>query len=152
MPEHAWWLVHLYKYMRTLLPLPQNKREKTFFIQEIIIMAPYHSIPSILTPIKFCLLFSLLVGMGSAQLSSTFYAKSCPNAVSTIKSAVDSAVSSEARMGASLLRLHFHDCFVNASHLSLSSSFIFNYFFISAILCDLQMSTCVCVRELMCIN
>ncbi|GMY25657.1 cationic peroxidase 1 [Fagus crenata] len=74
-------------------------------------MAPSHSIPSILTSIKFCLLFSLLVGMGSAQLSSTFYAKSCPNAVSTIKSAVDSAVSSEARMGASLLRLHFHDCF-----------------------------------------
>ncbi|KAM5560624.1 cationic peroxidase 1-like [Rosa sericea] len=55
----------------------------------------------------------LLVGIASAQLSSTFYSSSCPNALSTIKSAVDSAVSSEARMGASLLRLHFHDCFVN---------------------------------------
>uniref|UniRef100_A0A2N9HKA8 Peroxidase n=1 Tax=Fagus sylvatica TaxID=28930 RepID=A0A2N9HKA8_FAGSY len=44
-------------------------------------------------------------------LSSTFYAKSCPHALYTIKSAVNSAVSSEARMGASLLRLHFHDCF-----------------------------------------
>ena len=33
-----------------------------------------------------------------------------------------SAVSNEPRMGASLLRLHFHDCFVNASHLSLSLS------------------------------
>ncbi|PRQ42748.1 putative peroxidase [Rosa chinensis] len=53
----------------------------------------------------------LLVGIASAQLSSTFYSSSCPNALSTIKSAVDSAVSSEARMGASLLRLHFHDCF-----------------------------------------
>uniref|UniRef100_A0A7N2R7V9 Peroxidase n=1 Tax=Quercus lobata TaxID=97700 RepID=A0A7N2R7V9_QUELO len=49
--------------------------------------------------------------MVSAQLSSDFYATSCPNALSTIKSAVESAVSSEARMGASLLRLHFHDCF-----------------------------------------
>ncbi|XP_068342079.1 cationic peroxidase 1-like [Pyrus communis] len=57
-------------------------------------------------------LFFLLVG-ASAQLSSTFYGKSCPNALSTIKSAVNSAVSKEARMGASLLRLHFHDCFVN---------------------------------------
>ncbi|XP_059463435.1 cationic peroxidase 1-like [Corylus avellana] len=59
------------------------------------------------------LLCSLLVGMASAQLSSTFYDTSCPKALSTIKSAVASAVKTEARMGASLLRLHFHDCFVN---------------------------------------
>ncbi|XP_023922714.1 cationic peroxidase 1 [Quercus suber] len=76
-------------------------------------MAPFFSIPSILTTVKFFLLFSFLVGMVSAHLSSTFYATSCPNSLSTIKSAVDSAVSSEPRMGASLLRLHFHDCFVN---------------------------------------
>ncbi|XP_043705658.1 cationic peroxidase 1-like isoform X2 [Telopea speciosissima] len=56
--------------------------------------------------------FLVLVGMASAQLSSTYYSSSCPNALSTIKSAVNSAVSSESRMGASLLRLHFHDCFV----------------------------------------
>ncbi|XP_062167520.1 cationic peroxidase 1-like [Alnus glutinosa] len=71
---------------------------------------PY-SIPS--TTTKFCLLFSLLVGMASAQLSSTFYDTSCPKALSTIKTVVDAAVEIEARMGASLLRLHFHDCFVN---------------------------------------
>ena len=33
-----------------------------------------------------------------------------------------STVTNEPRMGASLLRLHFYDCFVNASHLSLSLS------------------------------
>ncbi|KAG0498588.1 hypothetical protein HPP92_003279 [Vanilla planifolia] len=33
-------------------------------------------------------------------------------ASSTIKAAVQSAIASEKRMGASLLRLHFHDCFV----------------------------------------
>ncbi|KAK4742552.1 hypothetical protein SAY87_000553 [Trapa incisa] len=55
----------------------------------------------------------LLVRTASAQLSSTFYDKTCPKALSTIQSAVKSAVSKEARMGASLLRLHFHDCFVN---------------------------------------
>ncbi|KAI4321419.1 hypothetical protein MLD38_034802 [Melastoma candidum] len=49
-----------------------------------------------------------------AQLSSDFYSSSCPSALSIINDAVTSAVSSEARMGASLLRLHFHDCFVNA--------------------------------------
>ncbi|KAE8772909.1 Peroxidase 2 [Hordeum vulgare] len=48
----------------------------------------------------------------SAQLSPTFYQTTCPNALSTIKAAVTAAVNKENRMGASLLRLHFHDCFV----------------------------------------
>ncbi|KAD3338109.1 hypothetical protein E3N88_33630 [Mikania micrantha] len=46
------------------------------------------------------------------QLSANFYARSCPNFRSIITRAVNSAVSNEARMGASLLRLHFHDCFI----------------------------------------
>jgi peroxidase len=60
----------------------------------------------------------LLLGLAaaaSAQLSATFYDASCPNALATIKSAVTAAVSNEPRMGASLLRLHFHDCFVQVS-------------------------------------
>jgi peroxidase len=61
----------------------------------------------------------------SAQLSSTFYDTSCPNALSTIKSAVTTAVNNEARMGASLLRLHFHDCFVDASFQTLALAWIF---------------------------
>ncbi|KAL3752499.1 peroxidase 4-like [Eucalyptus grandis] len=52
-------------------------------------------------------------GSASAQLSTNFYSKSCPNVLSTAKSVVQSAVSKERRMGASLLRLFFHDCFVN---------------------------------------
>ncbi|GMY08348.1 peroxidase P7-like [Fagus crenata] len=57
----------------------------------------------------------LLFFMGSvnAQLSTNFYSSSCPNLFSTVKSTVQSAISKEARMGASLLRLFFHDCFVN---------------------------------------
>ena len=67
--------------------------------------------------------YVFLLGTATAQLSSNFYASTCPNVLSIIKQAVDSAVSKEARMGASLLRLHFHDCFVNASTLfSLSLS------------------------------
>ncbi|XP_062167142.1 cationic peroxidase 1-like [Alnus glutinosa] len=80
------------------------------------LMASHRSAPSVHTTTKVCLLFSVLLvgmtGMASAQLSSTFYDKSCPKALSIIKSAIVSAVSKEARMGASLLRLHFHDCFV----------------------------------------
>jgi peroxidase len=51
----------------------------------------------------------------SAQLSATFYDSSCPRALGTIRSAVTAAVNRDPRMGASLLRLHFHDCFVQAS-------------------------------------
>lgn len=56
------------------------------------------------------LLFSAVV---SAQLSTDFYDETCPDALDIIESAVRDAVSKESRMGASLLRLHFHDCFVN---------------------------------------
>ncbi|GLJ14591.1 hypothetical protein SUGI_0236270 [Cryptomeria japonica] len=49
----------------------------------------------------------------NGQLCPAFYEKTCPSALSTIKAAVKQAVAKEKRMGASLLRLHFHDCFVN---------------------------------------
>ncbi|XP_057548556.1 peroxidase P7-like [Amaranthus tricolor] len=55
----------------------------------------------------------LFIGSCSAQLSTNFYSKSCPKLFATVKSVVQSAVSKEPRMGASLLRLFFHDCFVN---------------------------------------
>ncbi|CAN6200270.1 unnamed protein product [Urochloa humidicola] len=63
---------------------------------------------------RLCLVVLLaMASAAAAQLSSTFYDTSCPNALSTIKSAVTSAVNNEPRMGASLLRMHFHDCFVD---------------------------------------
>ncbi|RYR36837.1 hypothetical protein Ahy_A09g041789 [Arachis hypogaea] len=57
-----------------------------------------------------------VIGIGSGDddhelLSENFYHKTCPKAVETIRKAVIDAVSQEPRMGASLLRLHFHDCF-----------------------------------------
>ncbi|CAL5071170.1 unnamed protein product [Urochloa decumbens] len=69
-----------------------------------------------------CLSLLVLVALASAasaQLSSTFYDTSCPRALATIKSAVNAAVAQEARMGASLLRLHFHDCFVQGCDASI---------------------------------
>ncbi|KAK9913831.1 hypothetical protein M0R45_037637 [Rubus argutus] len=62
------------------------------------------------------LIFALLIlfmGTTNAQLSTNFYSKSCPSLFSTVRSTVQSAIKNEARMGASLLRLFFHDCFVN---------------------------------------
>jgi peroxidase len=64
----------------------------------------------------------------SAQLSSTFYDTSCPKALATIKSGVTAAVSSNPRMGASLLRLHFHDCFVNVSKIQCFTIYNRHYF------------------------
>lgn len=55
---------------------------------------------------------SLLSCAAHAQLSTTFYASSCPNLQSIVRSAMTQAVSNEQRIGASLLRLFFHDCFV----------------------------------------
>ncbi|KAL2896339.1 Peroxidase 4 [Bienertia sinuspersici] len=57
--------------------------------------------------------FMAFIGSSSAQLTTNFYSKSCPQLFTTVKSVVQSAINKEARMGASLLRLHFHDCFVN---------------------------------------
>ncbi|KAG7023931.1 Peroxidase 4, partial [Cucurbita argyrosperma subsp. argyrosperma] len=59
------------------------------------------------------LLAMLLVGSSSAQLSPNFYYTTCPKLLGIVRAGVQSAVAKEARMGASLLRLHFHDCFVN---------------------------------------
>ncbi|XP_022764402.1 peroxidase P7-like [Durio zibethinus] len=59
------------------------------------------------------LLLLLVLGSTNAQLSTNFYSKSCPNLFSAVKSTVHSAIMEELRMGASLLRLFFHDCFVN---------------------------------------
>lgn len=51
----------------------------------------------------------------NAQLSPTFYDATCPNLQTTIKTAVRKAISAERRMAGSLIRLHFHDCFVQVT-------------------------------------
>lgn len=49
------------------------------------------------------------------ELTPDFYSETCPHALSTIKFLVGAAILREPRMGASLVRLHFHDCFVSVS-------------------------------------
>ncbi|XP_058091655.1 peroxidase P7-like [Magnolia sinica] len=49
----------------------------------------------------------------SSQLSVSFYANTCPSVFDTVRTAMRSAINREARMGASIIRLFFHDCFVN---------------------------------------
>ncbi|KAL7587052.1 hypothetical protein Lser_V15G39720 [Lactuca serriola] len=79
----------------------------------------YHkSIVTILIPILALLLSSNYIPC-KAQLSTTFYDDTCPNALTTIRSSINAAVTSESRMAASLIRLHFHDCFVQGCDASI---------------------------------
>ncbi|KAG0616452.1 hypothetical protein M758_5G116800 [Ceratodon purpureus] len=57
----------------------------------------------------------VLVVMSSCiegQLTNFFYEESCPELFAIVKAEVQKAVIIEKRMAASLVRLHFHDCFV----------------------------------------
>ncbi|KAK1277436.1 Peroxidase 53 [Acorus gramineus] len=56
---------------------------------------------------------AMLITGSNGQLSSTFYSSTCSNVSSIVRSVVQQAQQSDARIYASLLRLHFHDCFVN---------------------------------------
>lgn len=60
----------------------------------------------------FFVSFLLFFGIVSGELSPTFYGTSCPDALSIIKTGIKDAISKENRIGASLLRMFFHDCFV----------------------------------------
>ncbi|XP_047081382.1 peroxidase 70-like [Lolium rigidum] len=60
-----------------------------------------------------CLLALFLLSSAAyGQLSPSFYARSCPTLQLIVRATMLKALLTERRMGASLLRLHFHDCFV----------------------------------------
>lgn len=55
----------------------------------------------------------LFWGISDAQLSPTFYASTCPNVSSIVRGVVEQAARNDVRLGAKLIRMHFHDCFVD---------------------------------------
>ncbi|THU72380.1 hypothetical protein C4D60_Mb04t11510 [Musa balbisiana] len=61
-----------------------------------------------------------------AHLTPKYYANSCPQALYTIRTAVRSAIARERRMAASIIRLHFHDCFVQVKNACPSSAAVGN--------------------------
>ncbi|CAI9096928.1 OLC1v1033192C1 [Oldenlandia corymbosa var. corymbosa] len=80
----------------------------------------YSTVFATLSVISLLLLLLSSINGCEAQLSSqNFYSSSCPNALSTIRTVIRSAVSRERRMAGSLIRLHFHDCFVQGCDASI---------------------------------
>ncbi|RDX97157.1 Peroxidase 4, partial [Mucuna pruriens] len=71
---------------------------------------------------------ALSVADAKKKLSSDFYSSSCPELLPIVEKGIIKAIKKETRIGASLLRLHFHDCFVNGCDASVllddTSSFI----------------------------
>lgn len=64
--------------------------------------------------VSLCLM-TLVTMLSVDALTTDFYAKSCPRIHSIVKAEIKKAVNVEKRMAASLIRLHFHDCFVHVS-------------------------------------
>ncbi|KAG8084833.1 hypothetical protein GUJ93_ZPchr0010g11257 [Zizania palustris] len=56
---------------------------------------------------------------GSPELSATYYKKTCPNVQNVVRTVMAHRVASEPRMSPAILRLFFHDCFVNGCDASL---------------------------------
>ncbi|KAL2480511.1 Peroxidase 53 [Abeliophyllum distichum] len=61
----------------------------------------------------------VLLHRSEAQLNSTFYSSTCPNVSNIVQGVIQQALQSDPRIGASLIRLHFHDCFVQGCDASI---------------------------------
>ncbi|CAL1414681.1 unnamed protein product [Linum trigynum] len=65
-----------------------------------------------LVPLMIALAASWSSTLVQGQLKNGFYSSSCPKAEAIVRSAVESAFKDDPSIAPGLLRLHFHDCFV----------------------------------------
>lgn len=66
-----------------------------------------------------CLLLAVpsLVAQDPSSLNLQYYSKTCPNVEHIVRTEMECAVRADTRNAALMLRLHFHDCFVEVSSL-----------------------------------
>lgn len=62
--------------------------------------------------VSVLLIILVMVLPAKGQLKAGFYSSSCPKAEATVRSTVESYYNKDPTIAAGLLRLHFHDCFV----------------------------------------
>ncbi|MBA0797147.1 hypothetical protein Gohar_007869, partial [Gossypium harknessii] len=60
-----------------------------------------------------------MLGASNAQLSATFYAKTCPNVSNIVSNVLQQARGNDIWIFPKIVRLHFHDCFVHGCDASL---------------------------------
>ncbi|CAL4893684.1 unnamed protein product [Urochloa decumbens] len=92
-------------------------------------MAGYNSSPALVLLATHCAVMLLLALAGAthghhpsaagSRLSATFYDASCPSAHDVVRRVIQDARVTDPRIPASLIRLHFHDCFVQGCDASL---------------------------------
>jgi hypothetical protein len=117
MRTHTFFSINQYHLFNIFVHF-NNNTLITFFIDFLVCPVKKTKLYSNLRSMAYRMITSFvvtLVLLGTicdAQLSSTFYDSTCPNALSTIRTSIRTAISKERRMAASLIRLHFHDCFV----------------------------------------
>lgn len=58
----------------------------------------------------------LLLAQDPLNLSLEHYSKTCPNVEHVVRTEMECAVRDEPRNAALMLRLHFHDCFVQVDY------------------------------------
>ncbi|OMO92064.1 Plant peroxidase [Corchorus olitorius] len=59
------------------------------------------------------LISATLIGISQGQMKVGFYSNTCPDAESMVSGVVRNAAQNNPNIAAKLLRLHFHDCFVD---------------------------------------
>ncbi|XWS42105.1 hypothetical protein CRYUN_Cryun17cG0140200 [Craigia yunnanensis] len=82
-------------------------------------MAHYKGFIIVLSLLSLASLCFFAKTFGGGYLYPQFYDHSCPKAQEIVKCVVAKAVAKDPRMAASLLRLHFHDCFVKGCDASI---------------------------------
>ncbi|KAL2970171.1 hypothetical protein AAZX31_15G123500 [Glycine max] len=69
--------------------------------------------------VALCCVVVMLQTLSDAQLDNSFYKDTCPRVHSIVREVVRNVSKSDPRILASLIRLHFHDCFVQGCDASI---------------------------------
>lgn len=72
--------------------------------------------------VMVCVLGSSVMAQDKSKLTLNYYDKSCPTAQQIVRKEMDCAVRENPRNAAAILRLHFHDCFVQVSETGFSDN------------------------------